>query len=312
MKITNFGPNGQPIVLAGWSTGYVSLNSNVEIAGGGLAALNFVQLITANGSNGLTRPIANFAAGSNIILSATSNTMTIASLGGGVTGIQSAGSNSLAGLVNLQAGSGIALTVAGQTITITNTSGGAAGSAIDWSLNVSQAGTSFTGWTARDGTWSSNGTEIIQTDTAGSVSRVATFDTLVPLGYPMIIESEVYVDTGTTANQIAGIIVSDSATNNGIMYFVDHQADILGVDRDVDIAYFTKSETLAIQTWYKLRMVIGSSWASLYLDGVLKGNILLPVATFRVTSDRVGLVTFSATGKFRNFKVWTLSTGAPA
>ena len=311
MKITNFGPNGQPVILAGWSTGYVSLNSNVEIAGGGLAALNFVQLITANGSNGLTRPIANFSAGSNIVLSATSNTMTITSLGGGVAGIQSNGSNSLTGLVNLQAGSGIALTVSGQNITITNTSGGS-GSALGWNLDVSQPGTSFTGWTARDGTWSSNGTEIIQTDTAGSVSRVATFDTLVPLGYGAIIEAEVYVDTGTTANQIAGIIVSDSASNNGIMYFVDHQGDILGVDRDVDTAYFTLSTTLAIQTWYKLRMVIGGSWASLYLDGVLKGNILLPVATFRVSSDRVGLVTYSATGKFRNFKVWTLSTGAPA
>ena len=97
MKITNFGPDGLPIALGGWSTGIVSLNSNVEIVGGGPSALNFVQRITSNTSNTLLNPIVNFAAGSNIALSAQSNTITItgaAGGGGGAPATISAGSNS--------------------------------------------------------------------------------------------------------------------------------------------------------------------------------------------------------------------------
>lgn len=139
MKITQFGPDGLPDVLGGWSTGVYSLNSNTGMVDGGLSSLNFVQLITANGSNELLRPVVNFAAGSNIILSldagpgnsVPSNTIRIHGLAGstGVSGITSNGSNSLTGAVNLQAGTNIALGVSGSTITIINTgtSGGGGG-----------------------------------------------------------------------------------------------------------------------------------------------------------------------------------------
>jgi len=93
MKITNFGTEGMPQPLSGWSTGITSLNSNVQIVGGGPQALNFVQRITANTSNTLLNPIVNFAAGSNIALSASSNTITITGAAGG-GGAVSAGSNS--------------------------------------------------------------------------------------------------------------------------------------------------------------------------------------------------------------------------
>jgi hypothetical protein len=93
VKVTKFGPGGLPLPVAGWSTGGLSLNSNVIIEGGGLAALNFVQGITAEGSNMLTRPIANFAAGSNIWLtldsgpggSVPSNTIRIHTVGAGMS-----------------------------------------------------------------------------------------------------------------------------------------------------------------------------------------------------------------------------------
>lgn len=130
MKITQFGPDGLPDVLGAWSTGVYSLNSNTGMVDGGLSSLNFVQLITANGSNALLRPIVNFAAGSNIFLSldadpsnsVPSNTIRIHGSAGstGVSGITSNGSNSLAGTVNLQAGTNIALGVSGSTITITD------------------------------------------------------------------------------------------------------------------------------------------------------------------------------------------------
>jgi len=96
MKVTNFGPGGLPVTVAGWSTGIVSLNSNVEIIGGGPAALNFVQRITSNTSNTLLNPIVNFASGSNIAFAVQSNTLTIigAAGGAGAAAVISAGSNS--------------------------------------------------------------------------------------------------------------------------------------------------------------------------------------------------------------------------
>ncbi len=81
MKITKFG-DGIPVALGGWSTGITSINSNATTTDGGLSAINFVQRITSNASNILLNPSVNFAAGSNIALSAGSNTITITAIGG--------------------------------------------------------------------------------------------------------------------------------------------------------------------------------------------------------------------------------------
>ena len=83
MKVTNFGPDGIPIALGGWSTGVTSINSNAIVGDGGPNATNFVQLITADTSNTMLDPIVNFASGSNIVFSFTSNTIRIASTAGG-------------------------------------------------------------------------------------------------------------------------------------------------------------------------------------------------------------------------------------
>lgn len=85
MKVTNYGPDGMPIALGGWSTGVMSINSNATTTDGGLSAINFVQRITSNASNILLNPSVNFAAGSNIALSAASNTITITGTGGSGT-----------------------------------------------------------------------------------------------------------------------------------------------------------------------------------------------------------------------------------
>lgn len=135
MKVTHFSRAGFPLALGGWSTGIVSVNSNFNTVDGGLNALNFVQAITANGSNQLLRPIVNFAAGSNITLSIDagplnsipSNTIRIHSTGSGGNILTANGSNSLAAVVNLVAGSGIALGVTAQDVTITNTGSGGGG-----------------------------------------------------------------------------------------------------------------------------------------------------------------------------------------
>ncbi len=83
MKVTNFDPDGLPLGIGGLSTGIISLNSNVST--GGYNATNFVQLVTADSSNAMLDPIVNFASGSNIVFSLTSNTISIASTGAGGT-----------------------------------------------------------------------------------------------------------------------------------------------------------------------------------------------------------------------------------
>ncbi len=86
MKVTNFG-GILPLALGGWSSGVTSINSNATTTDGGLSAINFVQRITANSSNILLNPSVNFAAGSNIILAVSSNTINIASSAGAGTGL---------------------------------------------------------------------------------------------------------------------------------------------------------------------------------------------------------------------------------
>lgn len=95
MKVTNFRPGGFPEATAGWSTGVTSINSNATTTDGGLSAVNFVQRITANGSNILLNPSVNIAAGSNIAITLDqgpfpaqaypSNTLRIHSTGGSGT-----------------------------------------------------------------------------------------------------------------------------------------------------------------------------------------------------------------------------------
>jgi len=135
MKVTNFGPDGIPVALAGWSTGITSINSNATTADGGLSALNFVQRITSNGSNILLNPSVNFAAGSNIALSAASNTITITGAaagggGGGSTTIttKDEGTTLSSTVTTLDfVGAGVVASGAGATTTVTIAGGGSSG-----------------------------------------------------------------------------------------------------------------------------------------------------------------------------------------
>ena len=130
MTVTRLGP---PVPLMNAGLGYSSQLPSGGISGqvitsNGSNAVYWgenIARITANGSNSnpLVGPFVNFSAGSNIIFSWSSNSLTIAGQAGGSVGaiITSNGSNSLSPVVNLKAGVGIALGVSGQDITITNT-----------------------------------------------------------------------------------------------------------------------------------------------------------------------------------------------
>ena len=192
-----------------------------------------------------------------------------------------------------------------------------AGGEVGWSLVADAPGTSFAAFTAETGTWSSNGTEIIQTDTGGTMRRCA-YDTQIPLGFPWIMEAEMQSPTngGTTRT---GLLISDHAnTNGGIACTIDVVGDVLRLDADNVVSVFSVATTFAANTWYKLRMVGGSSWLSVYLDGVLKFSGFLPGASWGAHGVFIGgafypgLISYGCSALFRNFKVWTLSTGAPA
>lgn len=122
MKVTKFSPDGLPLPLAGWSTGYSSIGSNTD-SNPPLSALNFVQRITANTSNTLLNPIVNFASGSGISLAASSNTVTISATGGGGSSsliVSDEGSPLSTAATTLDfVGSGVTASGAGATKTIT-------------------------------------------------------------------------------------------------------------------------------------------------------------------------------------------------
>lgn len=131
MKVTHFGIDGLPQALGGAFYGITSLNSNVTTTDGGLSAINFVQRITANGSNILLNPSVNFAAGSNVILSASSNTITIDATGGGGSGTfttQDEGGVLSTGVTTLNfTGAGVSASGAGATTTVNVSGGGGTG-----------------------------------------------------------------------------------------------------------------------------------------------------------------------------------------
>lgn len=84
MKVTNFGTDGLPVALGGWSSGVSSISSNAFTGDtGGPNNPNFVQLITSNGSNALLNPIVNIVTGSGLFASVSSNTLTLTGTGGG-------------------------------------------------------------------------------------------------------------------------------------------------------------------------------------------------------------------------------------
>lgn len=232
----------------------------------------------------------------------------------GVSSLAKAGSAALVGDVTLTGGSNVTLTQAGNDISIASTGGGG-GSAVDWTAHLNLSGASFTGFTANSGTWSSNGTEIIQTDTSATQRR-AYYTTLFPIGFSTIIEVEAQVvSIGAGGFYRAGVGVFDGANNTaGLIAYIDRGAGSVVADVDSAAGINSASTTINLATFYKIRLVFSGWWVSVYLDGTLKFNGIYYTATTspRVASQYVGLTSYAASVKFRNFKVWTLSTGAPA
>lgn len=273
-----------------------------------------VRRITANGSNILASPDVNFAAGSNVIFSIASNTLTIAATSGGGGGsaltVEDEGSplSTAADTLNF-VGAGVTASGAGTTKTIT-IPGGSGG--VDWTLDIDEDGSSFANWTAGSGTWSSNGTEIIQTDTAGAF-RHARHNTKPILGLPFIVEVDMWFHAagqgGGGLNYAALQAAFDGANVGSQAILLDRANGLLRFQAFGATDVRTIATTINADTWYTIRMYVNGQHVTAYKDGVLMGTT--DITGSLANRDYVGLGSYASTVKFRNFKMWTLSTGLP-
>lgn len=185
---------------------------------------------------------------------------------------------------------------------------GTGGGAGDWfNLALNNTGNSLTGWTARDGTWASNGTIIQQTNAAASDFNVQ-YDTLLPLA-GFIAQCEVRLPSSNTTDDYIGMdlgINSASTTNTGLRVYLKKSGTSLIVATFQSGAE-TGAPTVTVNydTWYTLRAVVFGSRISAYLDGTLMYTAAITHATVSVHDARYfGLFTALAVGDFRNIKVW--------
>ena len=93
--------------------------------------------------------------------------------------------------------------------------------------------------------------------------------------------------------------------------------DLVTGELDSQVALSSYAMTLADTTWYTLRVVINGLWLSRYVDGTFKGNAIMSSGGSAapknsiINTNFLTLLTYGASVKFRNIKVWSLSTGAP-
>ena len=228
--------------------------------------------------------------------------------GGTVTTVKDEGTNLSTAVASIDfVGAGVTATgTTAVTVTIPGGSGG-----LGWTADVNENGSSFANFTAASGTWSSNGSQIIQTDTAGAWRR-AKYNTMIPLGFPWIIEAELSILTVTATDRRIGLGVTDGTNVGGLSVQLKVGTGIL-IDMDATSTIRTITTTIADSTTYKLRLVQGSIWLSVYLDGVLLGNTPIGRSlNWDVDAGFVTLLSYGASVTFDNVKAWTLATGAPA
>jgi hypothetical protein len=131
MKITVLGPSTPLVSLGGILSGGTTDGATEEPApsgqvptsngSNGVAWGSNVAVITANGSNVVMGPFVNFAAGSNVIFAVSSNTLNIASTGGGGSSvITSNTSNTLASPLNFISGADILFAAGANSLTISS------------------------------------------------------------------------------------------------------------------------------------------------------------------------------------------------
>jgi hypothetical protein len=175
-----------------------------------------------------------------------------------------------------------------------------------WELVLDEDGTSFANFTGATGTWLSDAGVIKQTDATASVRR-ARYNTLVPNG-ALVFQAEVQSKNNNGDSQVGFVIGFDGTNAGGISPSIRIFDDDVRVDQDAVAASATFSVTLAIDTWYTLRVVTIGPMTSVYLDGTLLGTARTVVTN--MNAAYIGLRTYNTAGWFRNIKAWTLTLPA--
>jgi len=187
------------------------------------------------------------------------------------------------------------------------------GAASPWKKIVDEDGTSFSNWTSGSGTWSSNGTEIIQTDTAGS-HRFAKYNNRLPVGTPLYVECEMFMVSTTTARAMGFAALWSGATGNfdapggcgnpTIGFSGSGSGDLAGCDRagqanlaSLSYAWGTHS------TWVTVGILIAGDLISSFVAGLHTG-VAVKVAPTATDLSYIGLHSFTASVKYRNFRVY--------
>lgn len=171
-----------------------------------------------------------------------------------------------------------------------------------WSQVVNESGASFANFTAESGTWSSDGTEIKQTDTAATVRR-AKFNTklFVPA---MVMQADVQIKS-STADAHVGILLGFAGTGTGgLAVHLRVAEDDVRADQDGVASGPTFSATINLDTWYTLRCVALGATVAIYLDSVLLGTARITQAN--KDTSFIGLRTYKTEGWFKNIKAWTI------
>lgn len=172
---------------------------------------------------------------------------------------------------------------------------------ISWSQVINESGASFTNWTGVSGTWSSDGTVIKQTNTSAT-ARYAIYNPKVVTSL-IVFEAEIQLRS-SGALRLGGILVGvNSSGVGGADIRLDEGNDLIQLENSSTVI-LSISATIAVNTWYKVRVVKSGIDISVYLDGTLK-------ATAAVTSGAdvtyVGLYSYQAEVWYRNIKAWNLN-----
>lgn len=177
------------------------------------------------------------------------------------------------------------------------------GGGVGWTQVVDENGSSFANFTSASGTWASSGSVIQQTDT-GAAERRAKYNNLIITGF-VVYEAEINIHT-SGVDRIGGLIVGfDGSNNGGMLVRLNEGSNLVEVLSDGVASLTTISETINIDTWYKLRLVVTGPNASIYLDDVLiasTGN----GATRSGNASYLGLYSYQAAVDFRNIKAWNI------
>jgi hypothetical protein len=199
------------------------------------------------------------------------------------------------------------------------------GGGVDWNQVINESGASFANFTSLSGTWASDGTIIQQTQApTGSNATEAYFTAAQAIGWGSILEFEARFPTtgqGAGANIQAKVIMGSTntgGTTGAIAVVLETgTTDSVAIEKQGNANLKVWTTAIALDTWHKVRVVNNGVFLSAYLAGTLLGttNLLgMPglAGTVQATADYLKFSTYNAIVDWRNIKLWTLSTGAPA